>query len=122
MRLTPELLSAGYDFLRQAEPFDGWNLPEPEDVKFQVSANTADYGATWRDDGERVVICLSSRMHARHVAVLATLAHEMIHVHLRQVGGKTKRGWHRHGKTWRAFAKQVLDRFPEFDPITFCDG
>lgn len=122
MKLTPEFLASGYDFLRHAKPFSGWNLPEPEDIRFGV-LRTSYFGDCGRDD-KGPYIRVSERMHDRCVTVMMTLAHEMIHLHMHSVacGARHKRlrtDSANHGPAFRGFAKQVCAAFPEFDPVTF---
>lgn len=123
MHLTPELLSAAYDFLRHTKPFDGWNLPEPEDVQFAVLKRKTGYGDAGMTP-KGWVIRLSDPLHERTTGLLSTMAHEMIHVHLDESActsrHKTLRTDSRtHGPAFRAFAKQVLEHHLDFDPVTF---
>ena len=39
LKLTPDMLAAGYDFLRTTEPFRAWRLPDAEEVGLQVAGD-----------------------------------------------------------------------------------
>lgn len=115
MRLTPDLLAAAYDLLRHTAPFDKWNLPESEDVTFSVLRTTTlfgDYNTT-----PQHTIRLSERRHTRLTGVLATMAHEMLHLHLGEIGCAKDSA--RHGPAFRLLAGEVCAAHPEFDPSVF---
>jgi len=123
MHLTPDMLSAGYDFLRHTKPFDGWNLPEPEDMRFDVLKGASRFGDCCERKGQ-FIIRVSEALHQRYTGVLATLAHEMIHLHMDNLACASKYRRLRtdnstHGPGFRALAIEVCDAFPEFDPVTF---
>ena len=37
IKLNRDTIAAAYDLVRTLPPFDKWNLPEAEDVKFAIS-------------------------------------------------------------------------------------
>lgn len=115
MQLTPDLLAAAYDLLRHSAPFDKWNLPEPEDVRFVVLRTTKLFGDYRKDPGR--IIRLSSRRHTRLTGVLATMAHEMLHLHLGEIG--CAKDSHRHGPAFRLLAGEVCASHPDFDASVF---
>jgi hypothetical protein len=84
LRLTPDILAAGYSFLRECQPFKGWRLPEADDIGFCVVRDPkihADFGV---ENG--VPIIRVSENGAGHTStLLAALSHELIHLrqHLR---------------------------------------
>lgn len=116
MHLTPDLLRSAYALLRETAPFDKWALPEAEDVEFRVLRTCRWYGDCQRR-GEQWIIRLSESKHPRLLGMLSTMAHELIHVHLREVA--CHRDSHHHGPAFRGYAEQVLAAHPEFDPVTF---
>lgn len=79
LKLTPARLRAAYNFLDLCPPFDGWNLPDAEDVTFVVS-RTHHYG-DFVLEGRNHRIAVSQRKNVTIATLLATMAHEMIHVH-----------------------------------------
>lgn len=115
MKLTPDLLAAAYELLRQSAPFDRWNLPEPEDVRFAVLRTTKLFGDYSKD--AQHTIRLSARKHTRLTGVLATMAHEMLHLHLGEIG--CAKDSHRHGPAFRALAAEVCAAHPDFDASVF---
>lgn len=123
MKLTPDLLASAYSMLRETAPFDGWDLPDADDVRFRVLKTTRLYGdavATLRGRtrvAENWQIRLSEGKHSRLSGVLETMAHEMVHVHLREIGCHSDSS--HHGPAFQACAKQVTDAHPEFDPVIF---
>jgi hypothetical protein len=117
MHLTPDLLRSVYAMLTELEPFHSWSLPDAEDIRFRVLKTRRMYGDCFREKGGRWNIRLTVPRHPRLAGVIATMAHEMIHVHLREVA--CHRDSHHHGPAFQAYARQVCEAFPEFDPITF---
>lgn len=112
LRLTPDLLAAGYDFLRETGPFKGWKLPASDDVEFHVSRDPhvhADFGM------ERgvPVIRVSERGAGHTVTLLAAMAHEMVHLRQHMVGARDH-----HGASFKRMAGAVC-RAHGFDPKTF---
>lgn len=115
MRLTPDLLAAAYDLLRHTAPFDKWNLPEAEDVRFVVFRSKRWFGDY--SYGAQHTMRLSEGKHTRLSGVLATMAHEMLHLHLGEIG--CHKDSHRHGPAFRRLADEVCAAHPEFDPSVF---
>jgi len=112
LRLTPDLLAAGYDFLRASEPFKGWKLPESDDIGFHVVRDPkmhADFGI------EKGVptIRVSENGAGHTVTLLAALAHEIIHLRQHLTGKRDT-----HGASFKAMAKRVCSSHG-FDPQTF---
>lgn len=116
MKLTPDLLAAAYELLRETAPFSGWALPESEDVTFTPLRTTRLWGDCAKLLSGKFRVRLSSTKHTRLTAVLATMAHEMIHLHLDYAGAKDNSD---HGRVFRRLAAQVCRHHPEFDPATF---
>ena len=123
MRLTTDMLAAAYDLLRATPPFDGWNLPDSDEVRFKVLRTSANFGDCSQDD-KGWVIRLSDKLHPRLTGAITTMAHEMIHIHLDETACQSRHARLRsdsatHGPGFRACAVKVLKQFPEFDPATF---
>lgn len=87
MRITPDMLAAGYDFLRTTEPFRAWNLPESDDIGFAVlrTNHSADFGV----NNGTPIIRVSERRNKHSNTILMTVAHECIHLyqHLHGLSG-----------------------------------
>lgn len=112
LRLTPDLLAAGYDFMRETPPFKGWRLPVSEDVGFQVVTDPK-IQADFRVDGDMPIIRVSEAHHGHITTLLATLAHEMIH--LRQ---HLKNDRETHGPRFQRTKNRICAQHG-FDPKTF---
>lgn len=113
--LTPEVLAASYDLLRETPPFLSWNLPPSEDVDFKVTRSKRVWGYydLLVNNGHRIGI--SAQMHGQLPLLLATMAHEMIHMHMKRCGMKGAFG---HGKEFQAHAAEVC-AVHGFDPRAF---
>ena len=106
------MLAAGYDFLRTTQPFRGWRLPDSDALGFHVvrkSQLSADFGVEQGMPFIRV-----SDVHNGHtVTLLATLAHEMIHLRQYLTGDREH-----HGPRFRKMAARAC-RAHGFDPKIF---
>ena len=116
LTLTPDMLAAAYELLRTTPPFRGWKLPPSSAIKFKVSRATREFGhfAYTRDDGAPKHISCSDRKHGQLNTLLATMAHEMIHLHQRVSGHKGPA----HGAVFQRFADRIC-RLHGFDRKTF---
>ena len=113
MKLTPDLLSAAYTFMRASEPFKAWKMPPAHVVKFKVVRDPkmhADFGM----EGGRPVIRVSANGAGTTVTLLSVMAHEMIHYRQQLTGKKDT-----HGASFQAMAKRVCAVHGCFDPKTF---
>lgn len=112
LRLTPDMLAAAYDFLRTTEPFRRWDLPESDELGFHVVRYiglSADFGIR-----EGVPCIRASEVNNGHtVTLLASLAHEMIHLRQHLTGDREH-----HGPRFRRMAARVCT-VHGFDPKIF---
>jgi len=112
LRLTPDMLAAGYDFLRTTAPFQRWRLPESDELGFHVvrdAALSADFGVR-----EGVPLIRVSEAHNGHtITLLASLSHEMIHLRQHLTGDREH-----HGPRFRRMAARVC-AVQGFDPKIF---
>src|SRR5690349_19060220 len=91
LRLTPDMLAAGYDFLRTTDPFRRWKLPEADELGFHVvrkAGLSADFGV----EAGIPFIRLSEASNGHIDTVLASLAHEMIHLRQHLTGDRELHG------------------------------
>lgn len=116
MKLTANMLAAAYDLLRHTPPFDKWNLPEPEDVHFAVIHGRKVSGDCLHQTDGSFRIRISETHHGRLSALLATMGHEMIHLHLDHSGAKDSS---EHGIAFKHLAAQVVHHNRDFDVETF---
>jgi hypothetical protein len=97
LHFTPETLAAAYTFLRTTKPFNRWKLPPAHDLKFKVTQSVTDAGyCAGREIG------VSQKCSGHTHSMLATMAHEMIHLHLDARGVKAH-----HGPDFKRCAKLV---------------
>jgi len=87
--LTPDMVAAVYECLRQFPPFSRWKLPPADEVEFRVSNQRNTMGEYTRYVRTREHIVIVSSLTVGHFATLASVvAHEM--VHLKQAIDKTE--------------------------------
>jgi hypothetical protein len=112
--LNPHSLRAAYEFLCETPPFCRWNLPDGDDVVFRVGRDPALRGWYVVERGKHL-IAISRNTISHTNNLLATMAHEMVHLHLRE---------HRldrcgeHGKAFTRAAELVC-RYHGWDPKLF---
>lgn len=111
--LNAEMLAHAYDYLCSLPPFDKWNMPPSEDVKFHVIRG--DHYAHYQMIGGVHNISVSAKMVGRHENLLSTMSHEMVHLHCRAARIKMRNP---HGKAFQAFADEVC-KIHEFDRKLF---
>jgi hypothetical protein len=110
--LTPDLLRASYNFLRETPPFKRWGLPCGEAMLFQVTRSRKTQGDYKLRDGVHTIRV--SCMKVGHTTSLITLmAHEMVHVACDLEGVRSE-----HGALFRKRAATVC-RYHGFDPVEF---
>ena len=112
LKLTPDMLAAGYDFLRTTAPFSKWRLPDSDELGFHVVRDaglSADFGVEQGVPYIRV----SDANNGLTVTLLGTLAHEIIHLRQYLTGDREH-----HGPRFRRMAAKVC-AIHGFDPKTF---
>ena len=112
LRLTPDMLAAGYDFLRTTTPFLRWRLPESDELRFHVVRHavlSADFGV----EAGMPFIRISEGCNGHSVTLLASLAHEMIHLRQYLTGDREL-----HGPRFQRMAAKVCAAHG-FDPKIF---
>lgn len=116
MRLTPALLEAAYEFLRQTPPFRRWGLPQCYDVEFRVSKDRESLGTyqLHARQGHHVLTISGARIS--HVSTLmSVMAHEMVHLHQVESGSSTRT---EHNADFRRLSK-IVCRHHGWDPLEF---
>lgn len=113
LKLTPVILRAAYELVCETPPFNKWNLPDADDLKFKVSRNGREYGAV-ETAGPDVWLCVSDKTVGNWSTLLATVAHECIHLH--QIGTGLQLD---HGPAFKKWAALVCRHHREFDPKSF---
>ena len=112
--LTAEMLAHAYDYLACQPPFSKWNLPPSEDVKFSISKNKYRFAHYQMIGGEHHIV-LSSRFVGRHELLIATVAHEIIHLHMEASCISQKNP---HDSAWHKYADRIC-KIHEFDRLIF---
>lgn len=106
--LTPEMLAAGYEYLRASPPFCRWKLPHSDEVAFAVSRHPVNLGAHQgkHANGTKHTSIEISVVTVGHTnTLLRVLAHEMIH--LRQYLRREETPNTVHNAEFRRLAKSV---------------
>jgi hypothetical protein len=114
VKWTSEMVRAAYDFLNELPPFNRWNLPQGEDIKFVITSLQRNYGDCVKL-GRRFQIRISTANNGHVDTLMRTLSHEMIHVYLDK---QRMHGRHHHGVAFKRCAKLVCDSLG-FDPKPF---
>lgn len=104
LRLHPDLIAAGYDFLRQSTPFKGWRLPEADEIGFGIVEDPTVFADFCLMNGEPLIRV--SGMNGHTNTLLATIAHEMIHLY--QHLNKLDKGDDHNADFWKR-AKRVCN-------------
>ena len=116
--LTRETMAAAYDLLVSTPPFCRWNLPDSDDIEFKVARDPHNFGwftASGRGKKRKYLIAVSNRKVEYLSSLLATMAHELIHLHL-DMTRQDKKG--EHNGAFNAIAKNIC-RLHGFDPKAF---
>ena len=115
--LTVETLRAAYDYLNSTPPFNKWNLPEHDDLTFRVARDPNHFGWCVHHGRRRKkpVIAISDKRVGHTLGLMATLAHEMLHLH-QFLTGQARGGEHN-----AAFNKDAVTicRIHGLDPKAF---
>lgn len=113
LRLHPDLVAAGYDFLRQSTPFKSWKLPEADEIGFGIVDDPTVFADFCLVNGEPLIRV--SGMNGHTVTLLATISHEMIHLY--QHLNKLDKGCDHNADFWKR-AKRIC-AIHGFDPKVF---
>lgn len=116
MHLTPELVEAAYELVRQSRPFRAWKLPEADDLEFRVTRHNDRYAHFEYDVGKYPNISVSERFVKTLPQLLEVLMHEAIHVYQWKAGRASKHA--QHNADFKRIAKRVCAAHG-FDPKTF---
>ena len=114
LKLTAEMLAFAYDYLACQPPYDKFNMPPSEDVRFLVIRQADRYAHYQMVDGVHT-IAVSAKFVGRHETLLSTMAHEMIHLHCVAAGIRMRNP---HGKAFQKLADEVC-KIHEFDRRIF---
>lgn len=113
--LHPDMLASAYDYLRTTPPFRGWRLPDSDDVIFKVANSNTHFGWYDRKKGQHT-LAVSRKAVGHTVTLMASMAHEAIHLHQAIAGLETPGT--QHNANFKKLAKQVC-KYHGFDPNEF---
>lgn len=101
-----EDVEAGYEYLRSTLPFRRWKLPDPDTLRFAVTAQVDRHGHFDDHDGKRPYQTIAiSNVHTKtYRDLLEVLGHELVHLKLYR---DRYRGWEHHGYRFAELAKQA---------------
>jgi len=118
LRLTPEMLEGAYEYLRASQPFHAWNLPHADQVMFRVLGARDRFGhfrGRIKTKPELNEIGVSIRVVKSTDLLMATMAHEMIHLYQHENGTCTRGS---HNSEFERIAARVC-RIHGFDRESF---
>jgi len=94
--ITPDSLTAAYEYLRTTPPFKSWRLPHADAVEFHVTrhrdreADHRVYCKTRADMTLRHIIRVSAYHITTTAKLMEAVGHEMIHMHQAVMGNKVQ--------------------------------
>lgn len=106
LHLTPDILRAAYALLASCQPFHRWNLPDSEDVKFNV-VRSLDLRGWYVNQKGTHTIAISSGCCALLDSLLKITAHEMLHLHQKQSGMESPHA--QHNAAFNKLAAQICE-------------
>lgn len=97
-------------------PISAWSLPEPEDVRFVV-CRSRKYFARYFWNGRHNIEASANAIAYSHT-LLEKMSHEMVHLHLEELGMDTRGTPDTHSGAFRRLAAEVC-KLHGFDPKAF---
>lgn len=110
--LNAEMVAHIYDYLNCLPPFDKWNLPPSDDIKFKIIKTKKIFGRYYKV-GDMHHIEISKGSVGSHAILISTVSHEMIHLHLNELDACDE-----HGPAFQELADLVC-KIHGFDRLTF---
>jgi hypothetical protein len=122
MKATPKRLRAIYRFLQEMPPFDRWDLPPSNLVRFVVHSDPQEHGhyRPPEDDERMHTVAINVNVHVSLIDHIQLVAHEMGHMRQSAIGklpdtyDQTKM----HGVEWQRIARVICDSLG-FRPAEF---
>jgi len=105
MIINTDMLAHAYEYLSCTEPFRNWNLPPAEEVRFKTFRKWKKYAHYFRV-GDQHHIEFSTKHITSHYMLLATMAHEMLHLFLET---HCMHGDDHHGEAFQKLANEVCE-------------
>lgn len=104
--LTPATLEAAYEYLRTTPPFSAWSLPEGDEIKFTVSRSRKWFARYGRVNGKHAIE-VSANSVGHGTTLMTSLGHEMVHLHLEELGMDRRGTTNTHSGAFRRLAEEV---------------
>jgi hypothetical protein len=121
MKFNSTLLSDTYITLCKQHPFNKWNMPPVELVRFVVNNDKDALGTYCYEESNEIphTITISRNRLSHYLTYVATFCHELIHCSRWEepVNKSGQAGWERHDSKFRQRAKMVATEFGSFDPL-----
>jgi hypothetical protein len=92
LHLTPDMLESAYEYLRATLPFRRMDLPHADELVFRVMGARDRYGhfkGRFKDNVDLNEIGVSQSKVRSTGTLMATMAHEMIHLYQHEKGSCT---------------------------------
>lgn len=112
LRLRRDAIAAAYEYLRASDPFRNWRLPASSEIRFRIVRDPKMF-ADFTARGSIYTIRISAARNGHTNTLMATLAHEMIHLRQELTGDREK-----HGPRFQRMASRVC-AVHGFDPLGF---
>lgn len=112
--LTSSILEAAYELIRATPPFDGWNLPDGDEIVFKVTRSNRHMGEYYFRNGKHHIAASSNIVGHTHT-LIALIAHEAVHLHQKLACMETKG---QHNAAFKKLAARVC-KIHGFDPKVF---
>lgn len=111
--LTKDMLRAAYNYLNETPPFNKWNLPDGDDVTFQVADDKGHHAWLTTGRAKRPVLAVSRASVGHTITLMSSVAHEMAHLYQYRSGMPLT-----HGPVFKKLAAEI-SAFHGFDPKSF---
>lgn len=103
---TPDTLRHVYNMLCSTSPFREWNMPDGDDVVFKVGRFRS-HCAHYQWDGKQHTITASINAIGFTETLVRKMAHELIHLHLEELGMDRRGTADTHNGAFRRLAAEV---------------
>lgn len=114
--VTVKRMRAIYTMLLSFPPFDRWDLPPADEVKFIVLKDLRTHGTY--NSFARHEIGIHPDTHWTLLTFIATMAHEMAHMRQEMTGKRPATKDEQHNRAFYSIARQICQRLG-FDPERF---
>tara|TARA_R110000868_G_scaffold323544_3_gene584473 strand:- start:783 stop:1154 length:372 start_codon:yes stop_codon:yes gene_type:complete len=121
MKITPTFLQDTYLTLCKMHPFNKWNMPPVELVRFIVNSDKDALGTYMYSEADEIphTITISRNRLSHYLSTVATIAHELVHCSrwADPIDKSGQAGWERHDKKFRKRTSMIAKEFGSFDPL-----